>query len=95
MLQKIRFFDKKDPKLSLSESLSKITRIPIYSYHLLCKNDHRHHHKFIKYEKRLRKRGKKHARLTYQATSLPLQREFGRVANTNFNIHAAASGLLA
>jgi hypothetical protein len=37
MLQKIRFFDKKDPKLSLS----------------------RHHHKFIKYEKRLRKEGKK------------------------------------
>jgi len=35
-LQKIRFFDKKDPKLSLSELLSKITRIPIYSYDLLC-----------------------------------------------------------
>jgi hypothetical protein len=27
MLQKIRFFDKKDPKLSLSELLSRITRI--------------------------------------------------------------------
>ena len=52
-----------------------------YIYWILStKNDHRHHHKFIKYEKRLRKRGKKHARLTYQATSLPLQREFGRVA---------------
>jgi hypothetical protein len=38
MLQKIRFFDKKDPKLSLSELF------------------------------------------TYQAKSVPLQREFGRVA---------------
>jgi len=34
MLQKIRFFDKKDPKLSLSELLSRITRIQIYSYDL-------------------------------------------------------------
>jgi hypothetical protein len=32
MLQKIRFFDKKDPKLSLSELLSWMTRIQIYSY---------------------------------------------------------------
>jgi hypothetical protein len=31
-------------------------------------------------EKRLWKEGKKHARLTYQAKSLQLQREFGRVA---------------
>ena len=30
------FFDKKDPKLSLSEFLSRITRIKIYSYDLLC-----------------------------------------------------------
>ena len=30
------FFDKKDPKLSLSELLSRITRIQIYSYDLLC-----------------------------------------------------------
>ena len=36
MLQKIQFFDKKDPKLSLSELLSRITRIQIYSYDLLC-----------------------------------------------------------
>jgi hypothetical protein len=36
MLQKIRFFDKKDPKLSLSELLSWMTRIQIYSYGLLC-----------------------------------------------------------
>ena len=35
-LQKIRFFDKKDQKLSLSELLSRITRIQIYSYDLLC-----------------------------------------------------------
>jgi hypothetical protein len=33
----------------------------------------------IKYEKRLRKEGNI-PRLTYQAKSLPLQREFGRVA---------------
>ena len=52
-----------------------------YIYWILStENDHRHHHKFIKYEKPLRKEGKKHARLTYQAQSLPLQREFGRVA---------------
>ena len=42
-------------------------------------NDHRHRHKFIKYEKRLRKEGNM-PRLTYQAKSLPLQREFVRVA---------------
>jgi len=36
MLQKIRFFDKKDPKLSLSELLWRMTRIQIYSYDLLC-----------------------------------------------------------
>jgi hypothetical protein len=35
-LQKIRFFDEKDPKLSLSELLSRMTRIQIYSYDLLC-----------------------------------------------------------
>jgi hypothetical protein len=64
MLQKIRFFDKKDPKLSLSELLSRITRIQIYSVQdyiywiISTENDHRHHHKFIKYEKRLRKEGK-------------------------------------
>ena len=52
-----------------------------YIYWILStENDHRYHHKFIKYEKRLRKEGKKHARLTYQAKSLPLQREFERVA---------------
>ena len=39
-----------------------------------------HHHKFIKYEKTIEKRRKKNARLTYQAKSLPLQREFGCVA---------------
>jgi hypothetical protein len=33
----------------------------------------------MKYEKRLRKEGNM-PRLTYQAKSLPLQREFGRVA---------------
>ena len=38
-------------------------------------NDHRHHHKFIKYEKRLRKEGKKYVRLTYQAQYLQIQRE--------------------
>jgi hypothetical protein len=65
----------------------------LYSYDLLCgcqvqnyiywiistENDHRHHHKFIKYEKRLRKEGNM-PRLTYQAKSLPLQHEFGCVA---------------
>jgi hypothetical protein len=34
----------------------------------------------MKYEKRLRKEGKKHVRLTYQAKYLQIQREFGRVA---------------
>jgi hypothetical protein len=42
-------FWKKDPKLSLSELLYWI---------ISTENDHRHHHKFIKYEKRLRKEGK-------------------------------------
>ena len=52
-----------------------------YIYWIIStEKDHRHHHEFIKYEKRLRKEGKKYARLTYQAKSLPHQREFGRVA---------------
>jgi hypothetical protein len=46
----------------------------------LAQNYHRHHHKFIKYEKRLRKEGNM-PRLTYQAQSLLLQRECGRVAH--------------
>jgi hypothetical protein len=51
-----------------------------YIYWIIStENDHRHHHKFIKYEKRLRKEANM-PRLTYQAKSLPLQREFGRVA---------------
>ena len=36
MLQKIWFFDKKDRKLSLSELLSRITRIQIYSLSYIC-----------------------------------------------------------
>ena len=52
-----------------------------YIYWIIStENDHRHHHKFIKYEKRLRKEGKKHVRLTYQTKYLQIQREFGRVA---------------
>jgi hypothetical protein len=51
-----------------------------YIYWIIStENDHRHHHKFIRYEKRLRKEGNM-PRLTYQAKYLPLQREFGRVA---------------
>ena len=51
-----------------------------YIYWIIStENDHRHHHKFIKYEKRLRKEGNL-PRLTYQAKSLPLQCEFGCVA---------------
>jgi hypothetical protein len=40
-------------------------------------NDHRHHHKFIKYEKRLRKEGNMVGLPinNNQAKSLPLQRE--------------------
>ena len=51
-----------------------------YIYWIIStENDHRHHHK---YEKRLRKEGKNMLGLqcTYQAKSLPLQREFGRIA---------------
>ena len=52
-----------------------------YIYWIIStENDHRHHHKFMKYEKRLRKEGKKHVRLTYQAKYLQIQREFGCVA---------------
>jgi hypothetical protein len=71
--------------------------IQIYSYGLLCEqswacalfrnnkptaNDHRHHHKFIKYEKRLRKDGNMLGLPinNNQAKSLPLQREIWRVA---------------
>ena len=45
-------------------------------------NDHRHHHKFIKYEKRLRKEGNMLGLPinNNQAKSLPLQREIWRVA---------------
>ena len=54
--------------------------LPDYRYWIIStENYHRHHHKFIKYEKRLRKEGNM-SRLTYQAKSLPLQREFGCVA---------------
>ena len=50
-----------------------------YIYWIIStENDHRHHDKFIKYEKRLRKEGNM-PRLAYQAKSLPLQREFGCV----------------
>ena len=46
-----------------------------YIYWIIStENDHRHHHKFIKYEKRLRKKGNM-PRLTYQAKYLPLQRD--------------------
>ena len=51
-----------------------------YIYWIIStENDHRHHHKFVKYEKRLRKEGNM-PRLTYQAKSLPLQPEFGCIA---------------
>jgi hypothetical protein len=51
-----------------------------YIYWIIyIENDHRHHHKFIKYEKRLRKEGKT-CSLTYQAKYLQIQREFGHVA---------------
>jgi hypothetical protein len=52
-----------------------------YIYWIIStENDHRHHHNIIKIWKTIEKRRKKHARLTYQAKSLPLQREFGRIA---------------
>ena len=51
-----------------------------YIYWIIStENDHRHRHKFIKYENPLRKEGNM-PQLTYQAKSLPFQREFGRVA---------------
>ena len=54
-----------------------------YIYWLLStENDHRHHHKFIKYEKRLRKEGNMLGLPinNNQAKSLPLQRDIWRVA---------------
>jgi hypothetical protein len=54
-----------------------------YIYWLIStENDHRHHHKFIKYEKRLRKEGNMLDLPinNNQAKSLPLQREIWRVA---------------
>jgi hypothetical protein len=50
-----------------------------YIYWIIStENDYRHHHKFMKYEKRLRKEGNM-PRFTYQAKYLPLQRKLGRV----------------
>ena len=63
-----------------------ITAVLCYSLTIICccqvqnyiywliptENDHRNHHKFIKYEKRLRKEGNM-PRFTYQEKSLPLQ----------------------
>jgi hypothetical protein len=54
-----------------------------YTYWIIStENDHRHHHKFIKYEKRLRKEGNMVGLPinNNQAKSLPLQREIWRVA---------------
>jgi hypothetical protein len=51
-----------------------------YIYWIIStENDHRYHHKFIKYEKRLRKEGNMLG-FTYQAKSLPLQHEIWCVA---------------
>ena len=54
-----------------------------YIYWIIStENDHRHHHKFIKYEKRLRKEGNMVGLPINNnpAKSLPLQREIWRVA---------------
>ena len=51
-----------------------------YIYWISTENDHRHHHKFIKYEKRLRKEGKNMLGLPIEQILFPIQREFGRVA---------------
>ena len=69
----------------LCYSLTIICCCPVqnYIYWLIStENDHRHHHKFIKYEKRLRKEGNMLGLPinNNQAKSLPLQREIWRVA---------------
>jgi hypothetical protein len=52
-----------------------------YIYWIIStENDHRHHHKFIQYEKRLRKEGTNMFGLPYQTKYLQIQREFGRIA---------------
>jgi hypothetical protein len=67
----------KNLRLWLCYSLTIICccQVQDYIYWIIStENDHRHHHKFIKYEKRLRKEGNM-PRLTYQAKYLPLQRD--------------------
>jgi hypothetical protein len=51
--------------------------LPGARLHISTENDHRHHHKFIKYEKRLRKEGNMLGLPinNNQAKSLPLQHE--------------------
>ena len=67
--------------LCYSLTISCCCQVQNYIYWIIStENDHRHHHKFIKYEKTIEKRRKKHVRLTYQAQYLQIQREFGRVA---------------
>ena len=57
-----------------------LCQVQDYIYWIIStENDHRHHHKFIKYEKRLRKEGKNMLGLSIKQ-NLPLQRELGRVA---------------
>jgi hypothetical protein len=77
MLQFVFFYLANTAVLCYSLTILCCCQVQDYIYWIIStENDHRHHHKFIKYEKRR----KKHSRLTYQAKSLPLQREFGRVA---------------
>jgi hypothetical protein len=56
-----------------------------YIYWIIStENDHKHHHKFIKYEKRLRKEGNM-PRLTYQSKSLPLWTAWVWTRSTSFS----------
>ena len=77
MLQFVFFYLANTAVLCYSLTILCCCQVQDYIYWIIStENDHRHHHKFIKYEKRR----KKHSRLTYQTKSLPLQCEFGRVA---------------
>ena len=78
MLKLVFIYLANTPVLCYSLTIICCCQVQDYIYWIIStENDHRHHHKFIKYEKRLRKEGKN---LTYQAKSLPLQSEFGHVA---------------
>jgi hypothetical protein len=81
MLKFVFFYLANTTVLCCSLTIICCCQVQDYIYWIIStENDHRHHYKFIKYEKRLRKEGKIMLGLPIKSKSLPLQREFGRIA---------------